>query len=353
MVNKQGLVKLEGRFEAEVLRVLRGVPGLEVHALRLRSEHRPDVVVRFAGKKQHIVMEFKQHASAAAARQLVERALVLGKTPLVLVAGESTAEARAILMTQGIGVIDGLGNAHLELPGLLLHIEERRPSGGKSIRGKGPTRLTGKAGVAAQALLLKPDREWKVQDLAAEARISAAFAHRVLARLDREALTEKRGAGPTRIRRLTNPTALLDLWAEENNDRAVERTLIYRLARDPKQLSGIVSRKLTDASIEHAITGAAAASCVAPFVTAVPITEVWVAAYIAIDDAVSAIGGDVVESGHNLVFVQTPGDAPLAFRRKIDGFWAVNLMRLYYDLRRDPRRGREQADRLRQEIIRL
>jgi hypothetical protein len=45
------------------------------------------------------------------------------------------------------------------------------------------------------------------------------------------------------------------------------------------------------------------------------------------------------------------GNAPLAFRRKVDDVWTVDPFRLFFDLRQDPRRGREQADRLRKEVI--
>jgi hypothetical protein len=44
-------------------------------------------------------------------------------------------------------------------------------------------RLSGKAAVAVQALLLHASRAWQVHDIAKEARISPAPAHRVLARL--------------------------------------------------------------------------------------------------------------------------------------------------------------------------
>lgn len=52
-----------------------------------------------------------------------------------------------------------------------------------------------------------------------------------------------------------------------------------------------------------------------------------------------------------IVMRQAVGDTPLAFRRKLDGVWTANAFRLFFDLRNDPRRGREQADRLREEVI--
>ena len=69
--------------------------------------------------------------------------------PLLLIADETTAEARAILGERGIPVVDGLGNVHIKSPGLILHLEgHRRP------RQSRPARRSFKAVLIAQALLL-------------------------------------------------------------------------------------------------------------------------------------------------------------------------------------------------------
>ena len=60
---------------------------------------------------------------------------------------------------------------------------------------------------------------------------------------------------------------------------------------------------------------------------------------------------EATEIGHDSRFVQANGVGPLAFRRKVDGIWSVNPVRLFYDLRNDPRRGHEQAETLRREVI--
>ena len=70
---------------------------------------------------------------------------------------------------------------------------------------------------------------------------------------------------------------------------------------------------------------------------------------VALQEAAPVAGAEVVEEGHNVVLAQARDDAPLVFRRKVDDFWSVNVFRLFYDLRRDPRRGHEQAQRLREE----
>jgi hypothetical protein len=345
-------VKVEGPLRAEALRILRDIPG--VTAVRaeptLPSGKRPDALIHFAGKTEKVIVEVKRHANAATAWQLLEYAKELPGARLLLVATGTTKEARDILERHGVGVVDGLGNAHLELPGLLIHVEgdrrRQRPAGEQP-----PARLTGKAGVAAQALLLDPARDWRVMDLAEAARISAGLAHRVLARLEGEGLLAVEGTGPRRVRRLVNATALLDLWVEENRDRHVTRCLAFRLAPDPRQLGTAVATALDDAGVEYAVTGAQAAIHVAPFVTAVPVVEVWVTAAIPLDDVAEAARAEPVATGHNLVLQQVEGDGPLGFRQRTDDMWRVNDFRLYYDLRNDPRRGREQADQVRTEVI--
>jgi hypothetical protein len=58
-------------------------------------------------------------------------------------------------------------------------------------------------------------------------------------------LSTSKGAGPKRTRRVSNPTALLDLWAEEMRDRRVTQVRAFRLVRDsrayPRTLSGILT----------------------------------------------------------------------------------------------------------------
>jgi hypothetical protein len=93
------------------------------------------------------------------------------------------------------------------------------------------------------------------------------------------------------------------------------------------------------------------ASLVAPFISAVPVAEVWVTADAIPARLPEAAGGEAVASGHNVVFLQAKDETPLAFRERVDGLWVASQFRLYADLRRDPRRGREQAAHLRQEVI--
>lgn len=342
-------MKIEGPFEAPALEVLRRIPGLTVVAELGATNRGVDALVRYAGREVRVAMQFQQHVNAAAAWQLVGQAQTRPDSPLLLIAGVTTAGARVILEEHEIAAIDGLGNAHLVLPGLLFHLEGKRPA---QLRRAGArrTRLAGKAGIAVQALLLGPDHDWRVQELAAAADVSVGLAHQVLARLERDGVVASEGAGPRRVRRVVNPTALLDLWAEEHRDRLTQHRG-FLLAQTPQQLAHSLGTRLAQAGIDYALTGAAGASLVAPFVTAVPVTAVWVPVAIDPEDLRHATQVDRVEEGHNVVFLRADNDAGLSFRQQRNELWVVNRFRLYVDLLDDPRRGREQADNLRREVI--
>jgi hypothetical protein len=131
----------------------------------------------------------------------------------------------------------------------------------------------------------------------------------------------------------------------------VKQVRAYHLARDARAHARVLSDQLTDAGFDHAVTGPAGASRLAPFVTSIPVVDIWITEAVDLDLAVETIGAESVLEGHNILLRQEPADAPLAFRKSVDGVWTVNPFRLYCDLRRDPRRGKEQADRLRQEVI--
>lgn len=343
-MKNQRSVKLLGP-PPEAMALLQAIPGLTVITEPLRADREPDAVLEFAGGQARVALQFKARAGASAAWQLVRQSKGYRNLPLLLIAGETTAEAREILAEHGVAVLDGLGNAHIELPGLLIHTEGKTPRSQAR-----PTRLAGKAGVVAQALLLRPERGWQVQELAHKTGLSVGLTHRVLSRLTDEGLVVAEGIGPRRIRRVADPTALLDVWAEENVDRP-NRSRAFLLAQSPRQLITQLSTSLDRNGIPHAVTGAAAASVVAPFITAVPVAEVWVTASATGDQLYDAVGADAVTEGHNVLFLQAKDDTPLAFREQADDLWVANRFRIYCDLRHDPRRGREQADHLRQEVI--
>ena len=125
----------------------------------------------------------------------------------------------------------------------------------------------------------------------------------------------------------------------------------YLYARSPDELARSLSKRLAAAGVEHAITGAAAANRLAPFVTAVPVVDLWHEGSQGPEDVCEAAGAELVTEGSNILLRRAAGDGPLAFRELQDGVYLANRFRVYLDVRQDPRRGEEQAQHLRTEVI--
>ena len=99
----------------------------------------------------------------------------------------------------------------------------------------------------------------------------------MLSRLEVEGIVGTTGTGPQRNRHATDPSALLDLWAEENGDKPV-RTRGFLLAQTSEQIINEVGERLNGARVEYALTDAAAASVTNPsyFNVALKYTISWI-----------------------------------------------------------------------------
>jgi hypothetical protein len=338
-------VKISAPLAAWALGVIHAQPGFD-------AAIRPDAEISIEGRSHPIVLEAKRRVDAANAYAMVALAR---RTPVghefILVAERTSQSARQILEANGVAYLDGLGNASIRLPGVFVRtgsfgaaavIVEREPV---------KARLAGKAGLIAQALLLDRDRPWRVADIAAQAGVSTGLAHRVLARLEDATILAADGIGPRKVRRVTNPGALLDLWAEEEKERGARRTAAFVLVRPGTRTAALLSERLGNAGITHAVTGIAAAAILAPALTSVPITQVRVTAAIPASDALKALEARQAEEGANLVIVQGADDAELRYRREVEGIWLAANTRIYLDSLRDPRRGKEQALLFRESVL--
>lgn len=332
-------------LEPWALNVLRLLPALH-------ATSGPDAEAMLEGRAHPILIEAKRRVDAATAHAVVALAR---QTPVerdfLLVAEHTSVGAREILEANGVAYLDGLGNALIRFPDLFV----RTGSFGAAsvIADRPPTRarLAGKAGLIAQALLLDRGRSWRVGDAAAEAGVSAGLAHRVLARLEEAAILTAEGSGPKKVRRLANPAALLDLWAEEEKEPGARRTTAYVLTRPGIQLADVLSERLSGAAIDHAVTGVAAAAMLAPALTSVSVNQIRLTARLPASEALRALDARFTEEGSNLVLVQGADDVELRFRRQVAGTWLAANTRIYLDALRDPRRGKEQAQAFRESVL--
>src|SRR2546423_7466508 len=97
-VKNRELVKIEGHFGAEALRILRDVPGVAVEtAGDSRRAARGDAVLRFGPAAEAVAVEVKRRANAAPPWPIVQQARAPPDGNLLLLAGAATADARRVL----------------------------------------------------------------------------------------------------------------------------------------------------------------------------------------------------------------------------------------------------------------
>lgn len=117
---------------------------------------------------------------------------------------------------------------------------------------------------------------------------------------------ESKGSGPSQRRRLRDPAALLDAWAEEWNRRREVKTRWYTYA--PR---GLITDRVIEGFVRHArqewaLTGAAAANAIIPRLTNVDRVEVIVQPGEA-EQLASAIGLAQADKGSNVVMIERTG----------------------------------------------
>jgi hypothetical protein len=213
-------------------------------------------------------------------------------------------------------------------------------------------RLAGAAGGVALALLSDPARDWKVADLASAGRVSLGAAQSAVVALESEGLLERHGRGPGTRRRVTDPSALLDRYAQ---DAAADRRVAARgflLGNSAAETMRAVSERLksTGRGVEAWFTGVAAAQMVAPHVTAVRSFEAWITSPYSAAVVLDTMGAMPAEEGANLVVLQGRPCVAAGSEHR-DGVPVVSVFRMYADALVDPARGEEQAEHLRETVI--
>ncbi len=140
-------------------------------------------------------------------------------------------------------------------------------------------------------------------DLSVEARASTYTVSSTMQELEREGWIETIGAGPHLRRRLVKPEALLDAWADDWVTRKEKRSRWHVLARS--NLVDTVLSKLQSFD-GWALTGAAAANAVMPYLTSVDRVQVIVPPGHA-ETWANQLQFKHAEKGSNVVFIEREG----------------------------------------------
>lgn len=256
---------------------------------------------------------------------------------------------RALLKEMGIGYIDMAGNIYLRAPGILIEREGIRNPFGYKHEGLNP--FSDKASIILRILMDKPNRSWKIREIADLGSVNPGWVSRVV-----DSLVER---GLVRFSReegvlLLSGEDMLKEWADIYDWRRNKFYYYYCHALDYQE----VLEKIGDLNLypdkSFALGFQAGAYLVSPYSS-------FNQVHVVIDGKSFDIVRPEIErqlrlesrrEGANLILVHPYYKYSALFgARKIRKWYVVSDIQLYLDLNRYPLRGQEQAQHLFEKVI--
>jgi hypothetical protein len=268
-----------------------------------------------------------------------------------LVAAESISiGARELLKAENVGFFDTGGSLFIPAKGAYLYVERPVP---KTIEKSIRSFFTGKRSQVLHALLRK-HRDWLgVTELAHLAEVSPATASETLTGLERMEWVSSRGQGPSKERRLSDASRLLDEWRTQilASRRPLARQRYYVAGYDSKKLSDRLAELSESDHVEYALTQEIAAQQYAPFLSSISRVACRMVPGKSTNEIIAQLDARVVSEGANLDIIETKSHGEFLFKELKGSLWLASPVQVYLDLLRGDGRSRDMADHLRKDIL--
>jgi hypothetical protein len=275
---------------------------------------------------------------SSAARTVSKKAIPLVAVPFMGELGERLCRDR------GVGYVDLSGNAHIEAPGLRIHVTGRPNQYVR--RGRPSSVFAPKSARIARILLLDPQQWWRQSDLADTADVGPGYVSHICKRLEQDRLIER---DENRAVRPRDPDILLDAWQAQYDFRRHEIREGHVSVRSGEELVRRVIEACDETRFRYALTGLAAAWLLAPYagyrLVAVYITKA------PSNKLLSTLKWHDEPKGANLLLVRPNDEDVFHGAELIKGISCVSPVQAYLDLQAMPERAEEAAERLRREHL--
>jgi len=258
------------------------------------------------------------------------------------------------LRERGANWADESGQARIHGPRGLIVIREPQ-SRDASRKPRRPFKWSPSAMTIAEAVLSSEDRPLRATELAEQCGWSVPQVANVLAAFDQQGWTVKRGAarGPGAHRGLVDADAMLASWSEQLTAHPRPTRTAHRAGRDVMRLLRDDLAPALNRNTRWSLSGWAALELTAPFATATPSLQLYVAESDfagSLSEALTQAGLREVDEGGRVTF--WPADARLfAFTTDRDGIPVASPPRVYADLAGFGARGLDAAAHLKDQAI--
>lgn len=326
---------------------------------RRSGSHQIDAFIdlEIAGKTLQLLVEAKREAFPRDVRELLwqfrnylAHANADGREIIPFLAARAISRgARDLLREEGVGFFDLSGS--LFIPSTALYILIDRPSSKRSRR-----ILSLLEGQKARTIitLFEHRDEWVgVKELAELAGVSPATASATLSEMERREWVDVEGTGPAKVRRLRNPTPLLEEWSRYAGEQKPPRIARYYV---PCQDTDALCRRLDEScrasGLTYAVTGEAAGQHYAPHLSSISQVRCRMPPGRQRDRVLSEMGARSVSEGWNLGVLQTRGPNDVMVGDDSTGIAFAPALQVYVDLLQGSGRSKEMASHLRSEKLR-
>ncbi len=346
---------LEKQAAEALTSLLEDVPAIKVRDVSIEPDG-PDrgidilATINVSGQRYSIVCEVKSSGQPRHVRMalLQLRNYVAHHEPgslPVFIAPYLSAEARALCREEKVGFLDLEGNARLVFDGVF--IERQVAKNPAAERRELKSLFKPKSARILRVLLRKPDRPWRVTDLADTAQVSLGHVSNVRSALIDNEWAKLSEGGLV----LSKPDALLDAWREAHEPPAERREGFYTtLHGRPFDEAARQALGSNSGSGQIALASFSAAQWLAPY------GRTSTHYFYAETDAIDRLKRDLklasAQKGENVV-VMVPKDSGLFLDvvEPAPGAICTSPVQTYLDLAQAGERGREAADHLRREKL--
>ncbi len=317
----------------------------------VQKKFKADVVVKtkYKNKEKNLVIEIKSMGEPRIIEQAISQLKLLTNNidnSYPIVASSFLSEkSREICKQLNVGYIDLLGNIYIDLP--YLHIDKQSKETIPTEKKKQKQLFSPIATRIIRTLLLEPNNEWTIKSLSEKTQVSLGYTHRVIERLTDDLFIERNENYRLMFK---DKSRLLDTWRESYSFENNSIKSFYTFEKNKDILFKKIDEQANSIESQYALTLHSGASFVAPFVR---YTDIHMYVESKIDQWVKKLDLRPVESGANIYLILPYDKGVFQGLQTINGKKIVSNIQLYLDLYNYPKRGREQADFLREQKIKF
>lgn len=310
----------------------------------------PDLIAEFSmgGKTKRLLIEVKVPGYPSSLLQAFQTLQLTCKSqkgyPVVVTDALSEQGAR-LAKEAGIGFLDLAGNCWLNLGEV--YVDKTAPTRLSRPSAELRRLFSPKATRVIRTLLEEHAKTWEVIKLAAASQVSIGHAYKVTHKLLQQGfLTQER-----RLVRLREPGTLLDAWAQQYRIDPATVQSFYTEVKDPTAVMTHVAQVAKERHLTCAFTLHVGASLIAPFIRFTDV-HVYLKEPLS-DDLLKALKLERIEFGGTVHVIQPYDEGVLHHLQHLNEIPVVCKTQLYLDLFQHPTRGREAADFLRREHLKM